>query len=47
MAEAFSQSNDEKYYHAYILIYTDDLLVIAKNPLQYMDMIESSYLCEA
>jgi hypothetical protein len=35
-----TKRNGEKYY-AYILIYTDDLLIIAENPQQYMDMIKS------
>jgi hypothetical protein len=31
-------------YYVYILIYTDDLLIVAEDPEKYMDIIKSKYL---
>ena len=36
-------ASDGFKYYSYILVYVDDLLIIDKNPAQYMSMVQSNF----
>ena len=36
-------TSDGIEYYAYILVYVDDILIIDKNPEQYMDLLKNTY----
>ena len=34
---------DGTVYYSYILVYTDDILIVSQDPKRYMDQLEASY----